>query len=1048
MNPLRCACCEGIEVLTPEVVANRPGLSALRYRVGTHSTFLESMKARLSSFVLDVPAGETPSGRFTPLEALRTRRADDASIALLDSWACVADVLTFYQERIANEGYLRTATERRSVAELANLIGYRLRPGVASSVHLAFTLDPGYKVTVPAGTRAQNVPAPNETMQSFETSEDFAARAEWNNLAPRVGRPQVFTDAEAQWVSEIYLKGTSTQLKKGDPLLLVLGSATRVLRFVEEADAQSDDDRTRVILQPTGPVVSDEMLTIAKDAIEQWIAAAPPDEAARTRVQELKSLRIELNRPFPAQAAFNLSIERLMSSFDELFEKATKDNASAVAEWASSVRTGLDTVCEGRPIGPKMDTLTQLIGPLAVLPARPYRPIPNVKRLFTRNGDGLVRSLTLFKPALTAGLYEAWKRLPTAPQPLQVYALRVKASPFGYNAALQPKYKGTPPVPMEMSKWGDWKRDAEDDNTKVLHLESQYDDVTAKGYVAVVNRASTKAIEVVDATTVSRTAYGMSGKSTRLTLAEAWFTISGEKKDIKFLRESMVYAGSERLETTDAPIYDEIAGDSIELKALYDGIEPGHTVIVSGERTLDALPEGTGVRVSELALIASVRQGPGRRVPDDETSELPGDPVHTTLILSRPLTYTYKRETVIVYGNVVKATHGETRSEVIGSGDATKPFQSFTIKQFPITHVSAPTTSGEQSALTVRVNDVLWHVSEGFPELGPRDRSYVERQDDEHKTLITFGDGRRGARLPTGFNNVVGTLRIGIGKPGNVAASSISILSSKPLGVRDVINPLRATGGADREGRDQARASIATARLAMGRLVSVSDYEAFSTTFAGIGKATARRLPVGRRFVVHVTIAGADDVPIDPTSDLYGNLVRALRTWGDPYLAVEVSMRDLVLPVISANVRIDPDYLWVKVEQKIRAALIDELGFARRAIGRPMFESEVIAVMQSVPGVVYVDVDSMYGLTEAKAIAMLAPQPQAVALSVHTGTETTPPPAGTVTSAPPVEEVVEERVVAALPPRLDAESGAILPGQLAYVRADMPASIALKEITS
>ena len=53
----------------------------------------------------------------------------------------LGDVLTFYQERIANESYLRTATERLSVLELARLIDYQLRPGVAASTYLAFTLE-------------------------------------------------------------------------------------------------------------------------------------------------------------------------------------------------------------------------------------------------------------------------------------------------------------------------------------------------------------------------------------------------------------------------------------------------------------------------------------------------------------------------------------------------------------------------------------------------------------------------------------------------------------------------------------------------------------------------------------------------------------------------------------------------------------------------------------------------------------------------------------------------------------------------------------------
>src|ERR1035438_8476224 len=74
----------------------------------------------------------------------------DPAIALLDAWAVVADVLTFYQERIANEGYLPTATERRSLLELARLVNYTLRPGVSASVYLAFTVQSGFSGTIPA----------------------------------------------------------------------------------------------------------------------------------------------------------------------------------------------------------------------------------------------------------------------------------------------------------------------------------------------------------------------------------------------------------------------------------------------------------------------------------------------------------------------------------------------------------------------------------------------------------------------------------------------------------------------------------------------------------------------------------------------------------------------------------------------------------------------------------------------------------------------------------------------------------------------------------
>ena len=121
---------------TPEPIANRPGLAALRYRVGRHGTFLETMKRRLTG----LEVGGAGGGKLLPLSELTTREVDDPAIALLDAWATVADVLTFYQERIANEGYLPTATERRSIVELARLVGYRPRTGLVFSGDLAFTV--------------------------------------------------------------------------------------------------------------------------------------------------------------------------------------------------------------------------------------------------------------------------------------------------------------------------------------------------------------------------------------------------------------------------------------------------------------------------------------------------------------------------------------------------------------------------------------------------------------------------------------------------------------------------------------------------------------------------------------------------------------------------------------------------------------------------------------------------------------------------------------------------------------------------------------------
>ena len=141
-----CTACKGAEVITPVALANSPGLNTLARRVGTHGQFKELML--------------TSIGRQPALARLTTRADDDSTIALMDAWAASLDVLAFYQERYANENYLRTATERRSVLELARMIGYELRPGVAASTTLAYTLQntPGSPYSVQITLAASATP--------------------------------------------------------------------------------------------------------------------------------------------------------------------------------------------------------------------------------------------------------------------------------------------------------------------------------------------------------------------------------------------------------------------------------------------------------------------------------------------------------------------------------------------------------------------------------------------------------------------------------------------------------------------------------------------------------------------------------------------------------------------------------------------------------------------------------------------------------------------------------------------------------------------------
>jgi hypothetical protein len=1153
-----CGCgCGGGAPLTPLPTANPPGLDALSYRAGTQATFLAAMKARLGST------------DFPELQGLTTRDPADFSLALLDAWATVAGVLTFYQERIANEGYLRTATERRSVFELARLVGYVPRPGVAASTYLAFSLqdNPDPSTGVPAGARAQSVPGPGELPQSFETSAPLTARVAWNALQPRLTRPQLITPANVESLAGLWFQGANLALKANDPLLFVFGpgAGEQTLRRIAAAEPDAVRNRTRVTLQETPPELLVERIRRAVvEVVDRFLrvddfGVTPESQMAVAVVATLTTLRAAMqgDEPAPALAAAldeargELAADLAAmtggrySRLQPWVEAAQKD-LDAVAKWiegemaafhsgalgaASGSATapagggsggagaveGLGVLVRGKGGGAASSPLARLAGLLSPLALAPSRPPANAQRLqrsvgaaFAPSSDLLPRLLAQLRPELRTTLYQAWRNQPAAlpARPVEVYVLRLAAPVFGHNAPLIPQLdanfkivgyqewvfarvaRTALPQPAEATPApaAPARRPAAPspaftrilfeptEQQDVVCLDMLYKQVVPGGWVVMDRPADAAPVstaaarrQIVSRTLAvwesSRAEYGLTGKSTHLQLSSPWLLLQKDLTDpapldtFPVLRGVTVYAQSELLPLAEAPLtrlelqdgtWTEaplpVAGDRIELDSLLGGLESGRWLIVSGERA--DLPGTSGVLASELVMLAGVEQrtaqvedpaaapvtamtpagtpaATGGAPPPPPSIELPGDRPHTTLVLAAPLAYAYKRETVTLYGNVAHATHGETKSEVLGSGDAARALQQFTLKQPPLTWVPAPTPSGVASTLEVRVNDVLWHEAGGLAGLAPTDRDYVTRTDDQGQVTVTFGDGRQGARLPSGVENVRARYRSGIGAGGNVRAGQISVLATRPLHVKSVVNPLPATGGADPESRDQARANAPLAVEALDRLVAVRDYADFARTFAGIGKASAGRFSDGRRQLVHVTVAGLDDIPLAPSSDLVRNLEAALRLYGDPHLPVAVALADRSAVVLSARVRVLPDYLWEAVEPVVRAALADRFGFVRRDLAADLFLSQVVSAIQQVRGVDFVVVEVLDQVSATSTPDDLAK------LAARLGSGQPKP---RLAAAP-------ARVVIG-----DAGLRQILPAQLVYLDPNLPDTLILKEL--
>lgn len=939
MSGSGCGCCSCLSGAGPHVgVANRPGLASLHARIGTHGSILESMIARLS--------GEPE------LHALTTRERDDPAVALLDGWAMVGDVLTFYQERILNEGYLRTATERRSVVELGRLVGYAPKPGVAASVYVAYTIEDAAKASIPAGSKVQTIPGPKEEAQTFETSAPLEADWRWNALKARSTFAQSLTAREVIDIDELWVAGTDMRFAAGEALLFTFrGDSAHAIRYIVGAEVDRDADRTRVDLQPVDLALRMVHEVILAAPVEVFAAAAPP--AGRKRRGRAAA---EPAAPAGDPAAI-LSEIRLGATAAAIVERHGHLPIVAVALAAAANATNGAT--QGDDSKRSFERfLEPLIARRAVPPVSPW----SVGRDLTLRADSDLtkRLLTTFHPVAATTLHSGVANL-AFQQPAELISVEVlhkRAAPFGFQSPGKPTFDrekqtvSMDPYPLI-------------ENPGILHLDAPADDVRAGSRIVIERDGKVIVTAIRAATPVTRSDYGFTAKTTRLELASRWFD-PNDDDEFNVLPRTTILLGSEEIplaRLASRPLRGPFPRISTELDldVLLEDFSTGRWVIVTGER--DDTPGTTGVIASEPALVVGVRQDRAGRANDRSRSVL--------LLAPEGLKFTYRRETVTIHANVVKATHGTTTTEIFGDGNALQAAQSFRLRHPPLTFVPAATPEGAASTLEVRVNEVEWHATESFLDADPRAHVYVTRISGDGAATVTFGNGIEGSRLPTGSSNVRGTYRYGIGPGGNVRAEQIKTALDRPLGVKDVINPLPATGGAGPESIDDARGNIPIALQALGRVVSLRDYADFARTFAGIAKATARRLVDGRRQIVHLTVGGADEGEIAESSDLYLSLIAALELYGDPIQPFLVQSRETVVAGGRVRVRVHPDYLWTEVAPRVRAALIDAFGYPRRDFGQPLFPSEVVAAVQRVDGVDWVDLDDLHGTTLADVIAVL-----------------------------------------------------------------------------
>ncbi len=340
------------------------------------------------------------------------------------------------------------------------------------------------------------------------------------------------------------------------------------------------------------------------------------------------------------------------------------------------------------------------------------------------------------------------------------------------------------------------------------------------------------------------------------------------------------------------------------------------------------------------------------------TSATPNGPA-TTLIFAQALACIYDRSTVTVNANVALATDGQTTNEILGNGDATNPALQFTLKQSPLTYLSSSSSFGVTSTLQIWVNNIQWHEVGNFLASGPSDRVFTTVMNEDGTVTVQFGDGINGARTPTGSMNIRAVYRVGIGLAGMVQTGQLTQPLDRPQGLKSTTNPSPATGGSDPDTAETARTSAPLHVLTLGRVVSIDDYQDYCLVFGGIAKSLATWTWSGDVRGVFLTVAGPAGAAIgEPTT---GYLITALHNIGNPYVPVFVQTYTSVLFDVGANVQVDTnDYDPKLVLAQVWTTLTSAFSFDQRQFGQGVAQSEVIALIQQVPGVIAVEITTFY----------------------------------------------------------------------------------------
>lgn len=884
---------------------NRPGLRRFRYIDGNAATYLETIRKNLAERFMDwdsihpeIPSDEGAPERLARLKAQYNGPRRDWAWEIARTFARSMHSLTEHIDAYANEGFIGTATQWDYLRRLVDLIDYRPHPPASASVPLALIAKPDISPgTVKAGLQLSHTPSDGGDSVTFETLREIEVDPALNAMRllgwdynPTNFDPFVNPSENTPWTLP-----EKHQTSAGSIGIIV---QNKIARAVEITHVEDRAIHAQDIDYPSRP-------------LPKYIRGATrllvePDKVYVCGLNGPNVITVSDSNVFTAGQIIGFN----SGSFQSFGQIAQADR------WGVKISNII-------PNQPDLSNRNVRVLEVATQSQSQFVANGNEWRLpLGLVGQDLLAVASNVQGQLVGGITQLDLNTSAAngsPTDTHLIATNFNGSTLNYiseNAGLLAENIPTSPL------------------QQLLHLkiEGGPGKIKSGDVMVAEDAAGRNAAVYVD----------------KVKTYEDYFVLSLKAAPSGFSSISRIYGPFKHELRPDA--YDRnpksVTSSELYLDIPTDSMPPN---LVIG-KTLMLRSENSSQDDSAKPFLANVKD---IVTTGSEDAPLP----YPRIVLSSEdsALSNHTIGSLILHGNCVLAGHGEIRPTfTLGDGDATINSQSFVIEREDVSFTNDDILScGVRAALDIQIEGQRYKEVSSLSNSEAAEAHYITRMTEDGFVQVIFGDGHHGRRLATGLNNIRVTLRQGSGAVGNnVAAYGFEKpLKPHPL-VDKIVQPLPSSGGQNIEDTAKIRKNAPASLKALGRGVSLSDFEHLVSATPGIWHAKASQDIVnsGRQNLINIVVVPAGNTALGHS--LKKSIEARLKALSPPGTIFQLLPFDPVPLDLQLSVQVDSRAFDTNiVDTELRNALFKHLNLESRTLGQSLYLSEIYKYVETVTGV-------------------------------------------------------------------------------------------------